>query len=106
MEAQSIRFDQIDWQSPQRGLRFKAFRSGKTQIRLVEFSHGFIERDWCHNGHIGYVLSGELDVEFSGRKVRFSEGSAILIPDGLEHAHKAQPVTPVVKLFLIEEVST
>jgi quercetin dioxygenase-like cupin family protein len=57
-------------------------------------------------GHVGLVLSGELDIDFSGHVVRFPEGSAFLIPAGAPHAHKARVVTPLVRLFLVEEVST
>ncbi|MGD0615370.1 MAG: cupin domain-containing protein [Verrucomicrobiota bacterium] len=105
MEDHRVLFDQLEWQSPQPGARFKVFRDGSRQVRLVEFSHEFVELQWCAKGHVGYVLSGELDIDFSGHVVRFPEGSALLIPTGTPHAHKARTVTPLVRLFLVEEVS-
>jgi mannose-6-phosphate isomerase-like protein (cupin superfamily) len=105
MESNRILFEQIEWQSPQVGLRVKAFREGKTQLRLVEISAGFEEPVACHKGHIGMVLSGELEIDFAGRIVRFPENSALLIPAGSAHAHKARAITPLVRLFLVEEVS-
>ena len=101
---QPIQFDQLPWESPKPGFRLKVFREGATQLRLVEISQGFVESEWCDKGHVGYVLSGDIDIEFSSGVVRFSEGAAILIPPGAEHKHKAQPVTSVVKIFLVEEV--
>ena len=106
MNTSPIVFDQIEWQSPQPGMRCKVFRDGSRQIRLVEFSHQFVEAQWCDKAHVGMVLSGELDIDFSGQVVRFPEGSALLIPPGASHAHKARAVTPVVRLFLVEEIST
>jgi quercetin dioxygenase-like cupin family protein len=105
MNAYRVLFDQIEWQSPQPGVRFKAARDGARQVRLVEFTPEFVESDWCNKGHAGFVLSGELEVDFSGQVVRFPEGSALLIPAGAEHAHKARILTPVVRLFLVEEAS-
>jgi quercetin dioxygenase-like cupin family protein len=74
-------------------------------VRLVEFTPEFVEAQWCEKGHVGFVLSGELGIDFSGRVVRFPEGSALLIPAGPEHAHKARVLAPMVRLFLVEEVS-
>jgi quercetin dioxygenase-like cupin family protein len=101
----AIIFDQIEWQSPQTGMLHKVFQDGSKKIRLVEFSREFIEARWCEKAHAGFVLSGDLDIDFSGHVVRFPEGSALLIPPGAAHAHKARAVTPRVRLLLVEEVS-
>ena len=100
-----IIFDQVEWQSPQLGMRCKVFRDGSKQIRLVEFSREFVESQWCEQGHVGLALSGDLEVDFSGHIVRFPEGSALVIPPGAEHSHKARAVTSTVRVFLVEEVS-
>jgi quercetin dioxygenase-like cupin family protein len=105
MNRAAIIFDQMEWRSPQPGMRCKVFRDGSKQIRLVEFSAEFVEAQWCKKGHVGLVLSGDLEVDFSGHIVRFPEGSALLIPRGAEHSHKARAATPVVRIFLVEEVS-
>lgn len=104
METYRISFDQIDWQSPRPGARFKVAREGTRQVRLVEFTPEFSEVEWCHKGHVGFIVSGELEVDFSGQIVCFPEGSALSIPPGASHAHKARALTPVVRLFLVEEV--
>ena len=78
MEAYRILFDQIEWESPHPGVRFKAVRHGSTQVRLVEFTPEFVEREWCEKGHTGFVVAGELEIDFSGHVVRFLEGSALL----------------------------
>jgi RimJ/RimL family protein N-acetyltransferase/quercetin dioxygenase-like cupin family protein len=102
-QAYRILFDQIEWQSPQPGVRFKVHRAEAKQVRLVEFTSEFVEAEWCEKGHAGFVLSGGLEVDFGGHIVRFSEGTALLIPAGAPHAHKARAVTSVVRLFLVED---
>ena len=52
---------------------------------------------------MGYVLAGEMDVDFSGQVVRFSAGDGVLIPQGEKHRHKATVITDVVRLILVED---
>ena len=104
METYRILFDQIEWHSPQPGVRFKVRRDESKQVRLVEFTSEFVEAEWCEKGHAGFVLTGELEVDFGGQVVRFPEGAALLIPAGAPHAHKARAVTSVVRLFLVEDI--
>ena len=78
MQPADIRaaFESGAWESPGPNVRFKAIRRNGIQLRLVEFSRGFAEHDWCGKKHVGYVLSGEL---------------------------AALPVTDTVTLFLVED---
>ena len=103
MQPFKVNFDALEWQSPLPGARFKAYRSGEKQIRLVEFTSGFIEPHWCEKGHIGLVLEGMLEVDFDGHMVRYQKGEGIFIPPGPESAHKARSLTPVVRLVLVED---
>jgi quercetin dioxygenase-like cupin family protein len=105
MEKHGVSFDELEWQSTLPGARFKVFRDGAKQVRLVEFASEFVDAQWCDNGHIGFVLSGELEIEFSAGIERFPEGSTLFIPSGASHAHKARAVTSCVRLFLVEEAS-
>lgn len=86
------------------GARFKIFGDGRKQMRLLEFTSGFVEPHWCEKGHIGFVLTGELEIDFDGRIVRYGEGAGIFIPMGAATRHKARSVTPSVRLFLVEDV--
>ena len=40
-----IDFDVIPWNEPTKGVRSKAIVKGNQQLRLVEFSYGFVEPD-------------------------------------------------------------
>ena len=99
----AIVFSAMAWDSTRPGARFKRFARDGRQLRLVELTHEFVEPGWCEKGHLGIVLHGELAVGFKDRSVRYPEGAGIFIPPGPTNAHKAHSVTPLVKLFLVEE---
>ncbi len=103
MQPFKVNFDDLEWQSAIPGARFKAFRSGGKQIRLVEFTSEFVEPLWCERGHIGLVLEGSLEVDFGGHLVTYRKGEGIFIQPGPESAHKARSLTPVVRLMLVED---
>lgn len=90
MGQYKIIFDSLEWSQPAQGARFKAFCDGEHQIRLVEFTSELVEPDWCETGHIGYIVEGELEVDFHGIIVRYPVGSGIFIPKGVKHGHKAR----------------
>jgi hypothetical protein len=102
MEASRIPFESMEWQNAAPGLRFKVYRSGNKQMRLLEHSQEFVEPDWCVKAHSGLVLKGELEIDFHGRIVRFPEGSGLFIPAG--EKHKGRPITSSVLLFLVEDI--
>ncbi|PIY04586.1 MAG: phosrestin [Gallionellales bacterium CG_4_10_14_3_um_filter_54_96] len=104
MKQYRVLFDSLEWQSGIHGAKFKAFRSGAKQLRLLEFTSEFVEPDWCEKGHIGFVVQGELEIDFHGQLVRYPEGSGIFIPSGAENGHKARSITPFVLLFLVEDI--
>ena len=103
MTEYRVDFELLEWQTSLPGARFKAFQQGDRTLRLLEFAEGFVEPDWCTKGHIGYVLEGQLDVDFDGRIVRFSAGNGFFIPAGAESKHKASALTQVVRLLLVED---
>jgi len=83
-----INFSKIPWQSPVPGMRVKKFLSGDTQIRLVEFSQGFIEPEYCRKGHLGYVAEGSMKLDVNGKMVEFKAGDAFILPgddDNFQH---------------------
>jgi hypothetical protein len=97
-----ILFDALPWNEVADGLRYKAFQCGTKRLRLLEHSQQFIEPDWCEKGHAGLVLQGELEIDFQGDTVIFSEGNGLFIPVGKKH--KGRPITPSVLIFLVEDI--
>lgn len=104
MESYKVIFDDLNWQVSSAGARSKVFCKGSKQLRLVEFTSEFVESDWCIKGHIGMILKGELEIDFQGRIIYYPEGSCLIIPVGQKNAHKARTMTPVVQMFLVEDI--
>jgi quercetin dioxygenase-like cupin family protein len=85
-------------------VRFKAHVQNGRKLRLVEFQPGFQEPDWCRNGHIGYVLEGEGEVEFSDQRLRVKAGDGIFILAGEQHKHRLHVLGRAVRFVLVEDV--
>lgn len=98
-----IDFGSMGWESVSEGVRFKAFERGGRKVRLVEFGRGFVEDEWCAKGHVGYILEGEMEIDFDGEVIIFGAGDGVFIPAGEEHKHKGRVVTDMVKVILVED---
>jgi quercetin dioxygenase-like cupin family protein len=99
-----VDFGSMEWQSRRQGARYKLFQQGSRQLRLVEFTSGEVDPNWCSEGHIGFVLSGALEIDFGGRVVFYTEGDGIFIPSGPSSAHRARSITPGTRLVMVEEI--
>ena len=103
MELHRIDFESMEWESPADGVRFKVYQQNNKKLRLVEFFKEFVEPDWCTKGHIGYILEGQMEIDFDGTKEVFGPGDGVFIPAGPEHKHKGRVLTDKVKAILVEE---
>ena len=83
-----VRFDELLWSSPMPGIRKKEIVINEQKLRLVEFSEDFVEADWCAKGHIGYIIDGEMHLDFNGTKVHYKKGDGVFIPEGESTKHK------------------
>lgn len=99
-----VDFSALEWKSPMKGVRFKRAVSGNKQLRMVEYTHDFVEPDWCVKGHTGYVIDGEFEIDFHGTLVSYHTGDAILIPSGAENGHKAKILSQTATVFLSEDI--
>jgi quercetin dioxygenase-like cupin family protein len=88
------------------GVRFKALEQNGRKLRLVEFAHGFKEPDWCCKGHIGYVLEGEGELQFSTQTISLRAGDGIFIPAGDEHKHLLHAPNGSIRVVLVEDLQT
>ena len=105
MSRHKVAFASQEWERPAPGVRTKVHRGPGVQLRLVEFSAGFVEADWCVRGHVGYVLNGRMEVDFDGTLEVFEAGDGLFIPAGEAHKHKARILTDTVVLILVESVA-
>jgi hypothetical protein len=101
-ESHQDSLDSIKWPSWKNGTRIKYLQSGNKNLRLQEFTSDFVDPTWCDKGHVGFVIQGELEIDFQeGRKVYFPEGSELFINAG--DKHKARSITSTALLFLVED---
>jgi quercetin dioxygenase-like cupin family protein len=104
MEKYKIDFETVPWETPAVGVRFKAHEQDRRKLRLAEFTKEFVEADWCTKGHIGYILDGQMEIDFDGKVVMFRPGDGLFIPAGEKHKHKAKVLTDLLKVILVEDV--
>ena len=103
MKNYIIDFESLPWEKPAPGVRFKALIQGQKRLRIIEFSEDFVELDWCIKAHIGYVLEGEMEIEFKDVVRKYKAGDGLFIPKGEENKHKHYSTITTTKLFLVEE---
>jgi quercetin dioxygenase-like cupin family protein len=104
MERYRVDFGTLAWKGGAPGLRFQSHQEDGRQMRVVLMEKKFLEGEWCTKGHWGYVLEGEIEINFSGLMVTFRQGDGIVIPPGDEHKHMPRALTDRAKLLLFEEV--
>ena len=98
----AIRFDTLPWETVSAHARQKQFASEGRSVRLLELEEGFCESDWCRRSHTGYVIEGELRVQFVDDSVTLKPGDALVLLGGEAGRHKAEVNRGPVMLFLVE----
>ena len=83
-----IRFEDLEWTSPKKGVDEKLYSDGNKRMRLVRFNEDFIEEDWCLKGHVGLVLDGEMTIDFNGTTQAYKKGDGLWIREGRSSKHK------------------
>jgi quercetin dioxygenase-like cupin family protein len=96
-------FDKLEWESPIQGLRHKYVDQNNLRIRLVEYSKE-MPLHWCEKGHYGYLIDGQLEIEYEKEKVVYKSGDGIFIPEGSDHKHRGKALTEKVLVFFLEKV--
>jgi arsenate reductase len=100
-----IAFDSLPWEVSASGVRSKTQAIGSQQLRLLEFTRELRHPHWCETGHIGYVLEGELEIEFEGGVITCRAGDGISIPRGLPDRHRPRAISEFVRLVFVEDVN-
>ncbi len=103
MSPYKVDFDALPWMQGRPGVRFKVHAEGARRLRLVEFATSEGDPGWCEAGHVGYVLSGALTIEFSDQEVSFVAGEGLFIPSGASAAHRGTLIEPGTRLLLVED---
>ncbi|PIB38425.1 hypothetical protein [Maribacter sp. 4G9] len=82
-----IHFRESEWEYPKKGVAQKVYSYGNRQLRLVRFEDCFRGEDWCQKGHIGYVLDGEMVIDFEDRLEHYKKGDGVWIEEGSGRSH-------------------
>ncbi|MHC4692623.1 MAG: cupin domain-containing protein [Planctomycetota bacterium] len=104
MEQYKINFESLAWEDSPVGVRSKTYEQGDKRLRLAEFAKEFTEPGWCTKGHIGYVLEGQMEIDFNGRTILLDPGDGVFIPADEEHRHKGRVVSESVMVILVEDI--
>ncbi len=103
MSIYKVNFDELSWEQPMEGLRFKAARDGGKQLRMVEYTPD-MDLHWCDKGHLGIVLGGRFEIKFDDVTEVYEEGDGVFIPSGAEHRHMGKALTDVVRVIFVEDI--
>ncbi len=103
MSGNKLDFAALDWEISESGLKSKCFEKNGKRVRLLEHSSAVREENWCERAHCGYVVEGELEIDFleTGRET-VRKGEGIFIESGIKH--KANSLSGKSLLFLVEEI--
>lgn len=98
-----VDFDKLEWTSPISGVRHKYIDQNHFRMRLVEYSRA-MPTHWCEKGHYGYLVEGQLEIEYADKKILYKPGDGIFIPDGPEHKHQGRVLSEKVLVFFLEKI--
>jgi len=96
-------FSNLEWESPIKGVKQKYIDQDNLRLRLVEYSKA-MPPHWCEKGHYGYLIEGQMEIEYEGAKIVYNQGDGIFIPDGSEHRHRGKVLSETVLIFFIERI--
>ncbi len=66
-------------------------RLGEIQLRLVEYSAGYLADHWCGKGHIVFVLEGHLVIEHQdGPAYALTAGMSYHVADSESRPHRVR----------------
>lgn len=105
MKNSLLKFNDLEWDEPKLGVKQKVFSDGKSKLRLLQFDESFIEEEWCMKGHVGYVVDGEMTIDFNSIIKHYRRGDGLWIEPGESNKHKVimKPGSKV-ELILFESV--
>ena len=99
----NVNFNDIPWETPMLGVRFKVYKKEGKQLRLVEYTKD-MPPHWCEKGHYGYILDGQFEIAFTNNVEIFNPGDGVFMPSGAEHKHMGKVLTDVVRVIFVEDV--
>ena len=103
MDSIRVDFNRLEWDDNSAGMRVKSLCRHGQQMRMIEIGPDSGEPDWCEEGHVGFILDGELETNINGTIERLSAGDGLIIPSGKEYRHKSKAARGIVRLVLVDD---
>jgi quercetin dioxygenase-like cupin family protein len=103
MVQYKIEFDKLELKSPTEGLRHKYIDQNNLRMRLVEYSKE-MPPHWCEKGHYGYLIEGQMEIEYEDSKIIYKAGDGIFIPEGTDHKHRGRQLSEKVLILFMEKI--
>ncbi|HEX9107119.1 MAG TPA: cupin domain-containing protein [Longimicrobiales bacterium] len=103
MTGQRIDFATLNWDgwASEVPARIKVAEGGGQRARLIEMAPGFVEPEWCHKGHVGYVVSGQYITDLEGETLTMRTGNGFILPTGTRHRSRNTSPLPAV-VFIVD----
>lgn len=102
MVKRKVAFGELDWEYPFQGVRHRYVDQDGRRFRLVEYSTD-MPPHWCDKGHYGYMIDGEMEIEYEDETILYKAGDALIIPEGEADRHRARAVSDKVVVFFLEK---
>ena len=105
-EPRYVPFGELEWTDDAPGIRAGEAEGGGKRWATVEYGEGVLREDWCEEGHRGYVVSGEYELDDGREPLRASQGEAFLLPPAVQGsgAHRGRNTAQTsTRLFLIDD---
>ena len=76
----------------------RARQVGEAQLRIVEYSAGYLADHWCSKGHVIYVISGALTIEHQNHPSAYdlSSGMSWHVADDAALPHRVRSETGAI----------
>jgi len=99
-----VALSELDWQADVEGIRVRELQVDGRRWALVEYAPGAHRDEWCKDGHVGVVLSGQIEYEFEddGRSLSATCGDAFTLSTGRGHRGRNTGDTATT-LFVIDD---
>jgi quercetin dioxygenase-like cupin family protein len=86
-EPRVLDLDDLEWDDEAPGVRARHTEIDGVRWAIVEYTPGGGRPEWCETAHVGYVLSGTIEYEFSDGRPPLvaAAGNAFTLPPGAAH---------------------
>jgi len=97
-----VRLSEIDWSADVEGIQVRELIVDERRWALVHYAPGSLRHEWCEDGHLGVVLSGQIEYEFEdgGDPLTGRQGDAFTLSTGRGHRGHNRGATETILLVI------